>query len=126
MSTRAHVIIVVLSIAILAGIFWLVNKRQLRSKYGLLWLAVAVLLLPLAVFPSLLTDLSHAVGIAYPPTTFLLLGLGFVFVIVVHYSWELSRAENRLRALAEEVALLKYAVENGGSSPAGHAGTRTG
>jgi hypothetical protein len=34
---RAHVIIVVLSVVV-AGTFWLVNKRQLRSKNGLLWL----------------------------------------------------------------------------------------
>ena len=42
----------------------------------------------------------------------LYIGLGFLFAVVVHYSWELSRVENRLRELAEEVALLRFAVES--------------
>lgn len=112
MTTRAHVVTIVMAIGIVAVIFYLVNKRQLRSKYGLLWLGIAALLLPFAIFPSLLVDLSHAIGIQYPPTTFLLIGLGFLFAVVVHYSWELSRVENRPRELAEEIALLRFAVES--------------
>ena len=112
MSTRAHVVIILLTIVIVGVIFSLVNRRQLRSKYGLLWLGIAAMLLPFAIFPSLLTELSHALGIQYPPTTFLLIGLGFLFAVVVHYSWELSRIESRLRELAEEVALLRFEVES--------------
>ena len=121
MSTRAHAVVIAMTIVIVVVIFYLVNKRQLRSKYGLLWLGIAAVLLPFAIFPSLLTELSHALGIAYPPTTFLLIGLGFLFAVVVHYSWELSRVENRLRELAEEVALLRFAVESddGTEVPAG-------
>jgi hypothetical protein len=33
--------------------------------------------------------------------------------VVVHYSWELSRLENRTRTLAEELALLRAQLEEG-------------
>jgi hypothetical protein len=112
MSTRAHIVVIAMTAVTVGVIFYLVNKRQLRSKYGLLWLGIAAVLTPFAIFPSLLTDLSHAIGIKYPPTTFLLIGMGFLFAVVVHYSWELSRVENRLRELAEEVALLRFAVDS--------------
>jgi hypothetical protein len=47
----------------------------------------------------------------YSPTIFLLLAVGFLFLVVVHYSWELSRLENRTRTLAEELALLRTRLD---------------
>ena len=35
----------------------------------------------------------------------------FLFFVVVHFSWELSRLEERSRSLAEEVALLRAELE---------------
>jgi hypothetical protein len=42
----------------------------------------------------------------------LLFAVGFLFVVVVHYSWELSRLENRTRTLAEELALLRAQLDD--------------
>lgn len=111
-STRAHIVMIATTVVIVAVIFYLVNIRKLRSKFGLLWLAIAAALLLLAIFPSLLTEVSDLVGIRYPPTTFFLIGLGFLFAIVVDFSWELSRVEDRLHELAEELALLRFTVES--------------
>jgi hypothetical protein len=88
-------------------IFRLVRARQLRSKYALLWAVVGLMLLALAALPSVLNTVSDWIDVAYSPTIFLLLAVGFLFLIVIHYSWELSRLENRTRTLAEEIALLK-------------------
>lgn len=107
MTLRAHLLAVVAVAAVLAYIFVLVRRNQLRSKYALLWVAVAALLLPLAVFPDLLDWLSDRVGILYAPTTLLICAVGFLFLIVIHFSWELSRLEARVRKLAEELALLR-------------------
>ena len=85
----------------------LVRLRQLRSKYALLWLTIGVLMLPFAAFPGMLETLSDWVGVDYPPAMFLLLATGFLFLVVVHFSWELSRLESRTRTLAEEIALLR-------------------
>jgi hypothetical protein len=112
MSTRAHVAIIAMTVVIVVVIFYLVNIRKLRSKFGLLWLAIAAVLLLFAIFPSLLTELSDLVGIKYPPTTFLLIGIGFLFAIVVDFSWELSRVEDRLQELAEELTLLRFRIES--------------
>ena len=49
MSTRAHIVVIAMTLVIVAVIFYLVNKRQLRSKYGLLWLGIAAVLLPFAI-----------------------------------------------------------------------------
>ena len=115
MTTRAHVLLAVAAIATVLFLLRLVGARQLRSKYALLWLATAILLLPLAVFPRSLDTVSGWVGVAYGPTTLLLGAIGFLLVVVVHLSWEVSRLETRLRAVAEDLALLRAATEPDGS-----------
>ena len=65
----------------------------------------------LAIFPDLLVEISDWFGIGYPPATFMLLALSFLLVLVLHFSWELSRLEDRTRALAEEYALLRGEIE---------------
>jgi hypothetical protein len=112
MTTRAHIVVAVVAIVAVAVIARMVNRQQLRSKYALLWLVVAVALLPLAVAPGILDWLGARLGILYSPAAFLLMATGFLFAVVVHYSWELSRLEVRTRLLAEELALLRARVED--------------
>jgi hypothetical protein len=112
MSTRAHLFVGLVTLAVLVFILRLVRRHSLRSKYSLLWLAVGLALAVVAAFPGLLDNASRAVGIYYPPATFLLMAVGFLFLIVVHFSWELSRSEERVRTLAEELALLRSAQED--------------
>ncbi len=107
LSGRAHVLVVIVTLATIIWMIRLVRRHKLRTKYSLLWVFVAVVLATVAVFPGLLERLSKAAGIYYPPATFLLLAIGFLFVVVVHFSWEFSRSEERLRTLAEEFALLR-------------------
>jgi hypothetical protein len=118
LSGQAHVLIIIATIATALIIFRLVRARQLRSKYALLWTAVGVTLLALAAFPGVLNTVSDWLDVSYSPTIFLLLAVGFLFLIVIHFSWELSRLEIRTRTLAEEIALLKVQLELDG-----HAGS---
>ena len=111
MSDRAHLLVLVATLAVVVWILRLVRAQHLRSKYALLWLVIAVLLLPLGMFPDLLEPLADAVGVDYAPTAFLLAALGFLFLVVVHLTRELSRLETRSRTLAEELALLRRRVD---------------
>lgn len=111
LSTRAHVFVVAVTLLSVVFIVRLVRRHQLRSKYSLLWITVALVLATVAIFPGLLARVSRSVGVYYPPATFLILAVGFLFLIVVHFSWEFSRSEERIRVLAEELALLRAAHE---------------
>jgi hypothetical protein len=111
MTTRFHVIAIILAMVTLVVIARLVRRGGLRSKYALLWLTTATVLVPLAVFPGLLDAYARAIGIHYPPTALLLTAVAVLFGVAFHVSWELSRTEVRLRRLAEEVALLVDATQ---------------
>jgi hypothetical protein len=111
MSVAAHVLVIVLAAAVIAFIVILVRSRNLRAKYSVLWFSIGIALAILAIFPGLLSAVSDAFGIAYAPATFMLLALSFLLVLVLHFSWELSRLEDRTRTLAEEHALLRQELE---------------
>jgi len=111
MSAAAHVLVIVLAAAVIAFIVVLVRSRRLRAKYSVLWFSIGIGLAILAIFPGVLSWVSDRFGIAYPPATFMLLALSFLLVLVLHFSWELSRLEDRTRALAEEYALLRLELD---------------
>ena len=111
LSGQAHILIIIATLLTALFIVRLVRARQLRSKYALLWAVVGTILLVLAAFPGVLNTVSDWLDVTYSPTIFLLLAVGFLFLIVIHFSWELSRLENRTRTLAEELALLKAQLE---------------
>ena len=96
---------------ILVFIVRLVRRGHLRAKYSMLWLFVGVGVAAFAIFPDILTWASDRLGIAYPPATFLLFAVAFLVMLALHFSWELSRLEDRTRSLTEEVALLTERVD---------------
>lgn len=103
----AHIFVALVTIAALVFVLRLLRRGHLQSRYAMLWIVTIVPLGLLAAFPGLLTRVSEAVGVFYPPALFLLLAVAFLFLVVVQFSYELSRLHERTRALAEEVALLR-------------------
>jgi hypothetical protein len=89
----------------------LVRQRKLRGKYALLWVAVGLFLFAFAIVPDVLVPIADWVGVAYEPAVFFMAAIAFLFLMVVHFSFELSRSEERTRVLAEEVALLRARMD---------------
>jgi hypothetical protein len=106
MSPRAHAVVLLATVVCALFILRLVRRHGLRSKYTLLWLTLAAVLTAIGVFPGLLVAVSRVLGINYPPAAFLALAVGLLFLIVIQFSWEISRLEERSRTLAERSALL--------------------
>jgi hypothetical protein len=110
MSLRAHVAFAILVALAIVGIIVLVRRRHLKAKYSLLWLSLGAVMVVIAAVPGLLDWTAERLGIWYQPTLLILLGLALLLLIVVHFSYELTRSENRTRELAEQLALLRLRV----------------
>jgi len=100
-----------LALLVLAIIISLLLRRQLREKYATLWLLIGIVILILAVFPGLLLGLSDALGVAVPSNLIFALALVLLVGVALHLSWELSQAEDEVRRVAEDVAILRTEVE---------------
>jgi hypothetical protein len=116
LSFRAHVVVL---LVVLGGAFFLLrllNRRQMRGKYTLLWMFVGLAVILLAAFPSVLDHVSHFLRIYYAPTTLFIVAIGFLVMVCIYFSYELSRLEERTRVLAEELAILRSEQESPGDT----------
>jgi hypothetical protein len=111
MTGRAHIVLLLLTAGMLGFVLHLLRSGRLRAKYAMLWTTVGAGLVVLAAFPGLLDWTAGRLGIYYPPAAFLMAAVAFLLVLTVHFSWELSRLEERTRVLAEEIALLRDEID---------------
>ena len=101
-----------LAIAILAGVTILLLKRQLREKYAVLWIVIGIAVLVLAVAPGLLDLLTKALGFQVPANLLFTLAIFLLLAVALHLSWELSRAEEEIRRIAEEAAIAELGIKD--------------
>jgi hypothetical protein len=95
------------ALLVLAIIVGLLLRRQLREKYATLWLIIGLALLVISVFPRLLLWLVEVLGVEVPANLIFALAIVLLVGVALHLSWELSRAEDEVRRVAEEVAILR-------------------
>lgn len=99
------------ALAVLGVIIVLLLRRQLREKYAIMWLLIGLAILVLAIYPGLLIALSDALNVELPSNLIFALALVLLVGVSLHLSWELSQAEDEIRRVAEEVALLRIEVD---------------
>jgi hypothetical protein len=107
LSGRAHILAVLITVGGAAYVLRLLRRRQMRGKYTLLWMAVLLAVFVIAAFPSILDRTSRFLHIYYSPSTLFLAAIGFLLLVCIYFSYELSRLEQRTRILAEELAILR-------------------
>jgi hypothetical protein len=107
---RVEVIAVALLICVV--IFELIRRKHLMERYAILWLALGLTLLLLAAWKGLLTTLSHAAGIYYPPAALFAVAFLFVIALLLHFSIVLSRLSSQNKILAQRVALLQQKLDD--------------
>lgn len=89
----------------------LVRRKVFREKYAALWLIIGASALVLAGWPGLLSDISKLLGVQVASNLLFALCILLLLGVCLHLSWELSVVEDENRTLAEEVAILRAAVE---------------
>lgn len=117
--TRAQLVALVAGAGALGMIVELVRRRVLRVKYAGLWLVVGVGIAVLAVFPSLLDRVADVLDVADPPNLLFFVAILVLLAVIVQLSLELSRVEEHVRTLAEEIALLRLDRERDRASSDG-------
>ena len=108
MSIIIKCVIIVVLILGLLKILGLIKKNKLELKYALSWLFLELGIFIITLIPNLLNVISKALGI-YNEINILFF-LVFVFNILVIFSltMSLSRNSERVRKMAQEIALNSY------------------
>lgn len=101
----------VIALIIVALILEMLRRKRLREKYAVLWLIVGLGTLILAGWPETLAVVSHLFGVQVPSNLLFAISILLLVGVCIHLSWELSIVEDETRILAEEVAILRVAIE---------------
>ena len=112
MFERVEVVAVLGSASLLLIVLELVRRKKLKEEYSLLWLLTCIALLILSFWRSLLDVLARLVGIFYPPTALFVVGLGFVLLILLHFSTVISKLSTENKELAQRLAILSWKLRN--------------
>jgi hypothetical protein len=99
------------ALTILITLFEMMRRHRLREKYAVIWFVLAVGAVTVALVPSLLVAISDALGLQVPSNLVFFVASLVLLGLSLQYSFELGRGEDRVRTLAEEVALLRLRVE---------------
>jgi hypothetical protein len=111
MELRIQIVAILATLALLLIVFELVRRRRLMERYALLWLFSAGILLGLSVWKQLLDQVASAIGIYYAPSALFVVALGFILVLLLHFSLVVSRLADQNKVLAQRLALLQHRLE---------------
>jgi hypothetical protein len=110
-ASNQRVEVIALAVIVCLAIFELLRRRRLLERYAIVWFVAGVCVLVLAVWKGLLTTLSHAVGIYYPPSALFAVTFLFVLVMLVNFSTTVSRLSDQNSVLAQRLALLQRRLD---------------
>lgn len=99
-------------VAILIYVFEMLRTQKLREKYAVLWIIVGIGTLILSIFPQLLDKASSLVGFQIPANFLFIMTLVLLVGVCLHLSHEQSQAEDEVRILAEEIAILRSDLQD--------------
>jgi hypothetical protein len=111
MQSRLQIVSILVSAGLFLFVFELVRRRRLMERYALMWLFAAAVLLGLSVWSGLLNRLSVAVGVRYGPSALFAVALGFIVILMLHFSLVISRLTDQNKVLAQRLALLQRRMD---------------
>jgi hypothetical protein len=122
MESRLQLVAILVSGGLLLLVLELVRQRRVMERYALLWLLSATVLFGMAVWKALLLKFADAIGIVYAPSALFVVALGFILMLLLHFSTVISGLTDQNKVLAQQLALLRERItamehRQGGEEP---------
>jgi len=105
---RLQLVSILAAATLLLVVLELVRRRRLLERYALLWLLAATVILVLAGWGDGLQRLATALGIVDPPNAIFFVALGFIVILLLHFSAAVSRLSDQTKVLAQRLAIMEH------------------
>lgn len=102
----------VLGLIFVLLVFNRVKKKRFSEKESLFWMATAIMMLVLSIFPQILTYLTTLINIVYPPSLLFLAAIMFLIIIVFRLTEQISVLQEHVKELAQNYSLLEEQLRN--------------
>ncbi len=108
--TRIRALMAAVSVGVFLITLLTIRSYKLREKYAVLWLATAVMITMVALFPELIERVRLWFGMQYVTS---LVALIFIFLVLVafHFSIALSALNDKAVAIAARCAILEARLQ---------------
>jgi hypothetical protein len=107
-----YVFAVALCVIVVGMLFYLLRTRRIREKYAGIWIALAVAVVVVGIFPEIAFFISKVVGVQTPVNLLFATAFVVLLFVCIQLSTEVSNLEEETRTLAEEIALLRLDVKD--------------
>jgi len=107
---RLQLVSIFAAAVLLFVVLEMVRRRRLLERYALLWMGAAAVVLGLACWSNALERLAKALGIIDPPNALFFVALGFIVVLLLHFSAAVSRLSDQSKVLAQRLAIMEQHV----------------
>lgn len=102
-----RVFFIIISIIFSTCVLRKVKKKRFFEKESFLWLIGSIIMLILAIFPSLVQDLSYVVGIEYAPSLLFLLAIIFTLYLLFRQTENVSLLKEQTKELGQRIVVLE-------------------
>lgn len=102
----------VIGLALAVTILVLVRRAHLHGPHAIWWIGLAAGIILLGTWPRLTDLIAPYLGVSYPPIVAVILGFALMLVKMMDMDLQRSRQEQRIRRLAQRLALLEALIES--------------
>ena len=96
-----------IGVSLAASILYLIRQDHLYLGDGLFWITVAVIAVVFGIAPTLIDQLGGFLGIAYPPTLFLVIAIAVLLIKILWADILAARTRRDLRRLNQKIAIVE-------------------
>jgi hypothetical protein len=114
---RIQIIAIITSILFLFYISRLIVKGKLREEYSIVWIIATILLVIFSFWRDGLDKMSDIFGVYEAPNLVFTGAIFGILVYLLHLSVSNSRLQHSNKRLAQEIALIKRALETKDEQP---------
>ena len=109
-AIHLRILIGFLCFSLVGIIIELIRQNRLKEHYAIIWLLTAMSIFVFGIWPDLLNLISRVVRLHHLTTLFLMSFI-FLLAIVLHFTLVISQLFDRNRRLTQEVAWLRFEME---------------
>lgn len=117
-----HILGILGALLVTIAVFEALRRGIMPERFAALWIIVTFVLLVVAIFPAVGAWAARIAGFALPINLLLFLAALLLLLVSVQFSYEIGKLDARTRRLAEEVALLRHAIQTATDHLSGSSG----
>ena len=103
--------IIVLSVSIIIYLFEKIRKQKYIVKFSMPWFLTFLIIIILAVFPSLIDKIAFILGVKEPTNAIFFIAIGILVNNIINLSFSMSESKKQSIRMAQEIALLKKNIK---------------